>query len=96
MMTVVVYDIASSEPGGAKRLRQVAKACANRSVPVQDSVYECQINAEEYRQLRTRLERIIDPEKDSVRFYLLGNRYQNRIQTLGVDRVRWDRETFVL
>ena len=96
MMVVVVYDIASSEPGGAKRLRRVAKACANRGVAVQDSVYECQVNAAEYRQLREALEKLIDLEKDSVRFYLLGNRFQNRIDTLGVEKVTWDRETYVL
>lgn len=54
MMVVVVYDIASSEPGGAKRLRRVAKTCANRGVAVQDSVYECQVNAAEYRRFGKR------------------------------------------
>lgn len=45
---------------------------------------------------REALEKLIDLEKDSVRFYLLGNRFQNRIDTLGVEKVTWDRETYVL
>ena len=85
MMVVVVYDITSSEPGGAKRLRRVAKSYANRGVAVQNSVYECQVNAAEYRQLRGALKKLVDVEKDSVQFYLLGNRFQNRIDTLGVE-----------
>ena len=96
MMVVVVYDIATEDRAGKRRLRRVAKECADRGVSVQDSVYECRVNAEQYRKLREDLAAIIAPESDSIRFYLLGNHYQSRIERLGKERTQWDQETFVL
>ena len=96
MLVVIVYDISTAEAGGQKRLRKVARLCRDWGISVQDSVYECEINAEQYRTLRERLEATIIPETDSVRFYLLGNHYQKRIESVGRQRVQWDRETFVI
>lgn len=36
--------------------------------------------------LKATLEDIIDTEKDSLRFYYLGNKYQTKIEHIGVDR----------
>ena len=96
MLVVVVYDIATEDRAGKRRLRRVAKKCADKGVAVQDSVYECMVNAEQYRKLRADLAAIISPETDSICFYLLGNHYQSRIERLGKERIRWDQETFVL
>ncbi len=96
MMVVVVYDIAIKDAVGQKRLRQIAKKCADWGVPVQNSVYECEIDAEQYRRLREELAELLCPETDSIRFYLLGNHYRKRIDTLGRNPVGWDRETFVI
>ena len=96
MLVVIVYDISTAEAGGQKRLRKVARLCRDWGISVQDSVYECEIDAEQYRTLRERLEATIIPETDSVRFYLLGNHYQKRIESVGRQRVQWDRETFVI
>ena len=96
MLVVIVYDISTAEAGGQKRLRKVARLCRDWGISVQDSVYECEIDAEQYRTLRERLEAAIIPETDSVRFYLLGNHYQKRIESVGRQRVEWDRETFVI
>ena len=96
MMVVVAYDIASGDKEGRKRLRKIARKCADWGVAVQNSVYECEINAEQYQKLREELTALILPEKDSVCFYLLGNRYHSRIGRIGKERVQWDRETFVI
>ena len=96
MMVVIAYDVETTHGGGKKRLSKVRRMCAEWGVAVQDSVYECEINAEQYRTLRERLEVAIIPETDSVRFYLLGNHYQKRIESVGRQRVQWDRETFVI
>ena len=96
MMVVVAYDIASGDREGRKRLREIARKCANWGVAVQNSVYECEINAEQYRKLRGELTALILPERDCVCFYLLGNHYHSRIGRIGKERVRWDRETFVI
>lgn len=96
MMVVIAYDVETTHGGGKKRLSKVRRMCAEWGVAVQDSVYECEINAEQYRTLRERLEAAIILETDSVRFYLLGNHYQKRIESVGRQRVQWDRETFVI
>lgn len=95
MLVVVVYDIATGDRAGRRRLTKAAKKCADRGVAVQDSVYECMVNAEQYRKLREDLSTIIAPETDSICFYLLGNHYQSRIERLGKERIQWDQETFV-
>lgn len=96
MLVVVAYDISTSGSDGRKRLRKVARICGNWGVSVQDSVYECELDAEQYRSLREKLGGLIHPGCDSIRFYLLGNRFQRRIETLGRERVLWDRETYVI
>ena len=96
MMVVIAYDVETTHGGEKKRLSKVRRTCAEWGVAVQDSVYECEIDAEQYRTLRERLEAAIIPETDSVRFYLLGNHYQKRIESVGRQRVQWDRETFVI
>jgi CRISPR-associated protein Cas2 len=40
MMVLVTYDVRTAEPGGAKRLRRVAKACRDYGQRVQYSVFE--------------------------------------------------------
>ena len=96
MLVVIVYDISTAEAGGQKRLRKVARLCRDWGISVQDSVYECELDASQYRSLKEKLGGLIQPDRDSIRFYLLGNRFQRRIETLGRERVQWDRETYVI
>ncbi len=63
---------------------------------VQNSVFECEVNASEYEILKAKLNKSIDPQKDSLRFYLLGNSYKNRIELLGCSQEHWDRGSFVI
>jgi len=41
VFVLVSYDVAISSPGGARRLRRVAKTCINFGQRVQFSVFEC-------------------------------------------------------
>ena len=36
--------------------------------------------------IKKQLEDIIDCEKDSVRYYVLGEQYKNRVEHIGVER----------
>lgn len=83
MLVVITYDVNTEDADGRKRLRKVAKECLNYGQRVQNSVFECLLDAAEYRLVKHRLEQIIDREKDSLRFYNLGNSYQNRVEHLG-------------
>lgn len=69
---------------GKKRLRKVAKQCVNYGHRVQNSVFECILDATQLRQLQIILEDIIDKEKDSLRFYMLGNQYKDKVIHIGI------------
>lgn len=82
-MVVVTYDVDMTQPAGAKRLRRVARICESMGVRVQNSVFELMLDQTKLTQLKQRLQTVIDPAQDSVRFYLLGTHYQRRIDTMG-------------
>ena len=56
---LVAYDIADP-----KRLGKVAKTCLDYGVRLQNSLFECNVSSEAFRELWERLEAIIDPEQD--------------------------------
>lgn len=86
MHVLITYDVATSEEGGRKRLRRVAKACEDWGQRVQNSVFECKLNPAQYTQLKARLHAIIDETTDSLRFYNLGSHWHGRVEFLGVNR----------
>jgi len=82
-MVLITYDVNTETHEGKKRLRQVAKQCVNYGQRVQNSVFECLVDPVQLAQLRSQLERIIDPEKDSLRYYNLGDNWQTRVVHVG-------------
>ncbi len=84
MLVVITYDVNTETPAGRKRLRHVARECVNYGQRVQNSVFECQMDAAKCREVKAILEKIIDKEKDSLRFYYLGNNYKGRVEHIGV------------
>jgi len=87
MMVVVSYDVATTDPEGPRRLRRVAKACQNFGQRVQNSVFECLVDPEQWTTLKIRLLDLFDPEKDSLRFYFLGASWRNRVEHYGAKPV---------
>lgn len=83
MMVLVTYDVRTSEPGGEKRLRRVAKACRNYGQRVQFSVFEIEVEPAQWTLLRAQLEGLIDASTDSLRFYNLGTNWQKRVEHVG-------------
>ena len=68
MYVLVTYDVATSDEGGARRLRRVAKLCTQYGQRVQMSVFECLIDPGQYEVLKRELGRVIDADRDSLRF----------------------------
>ena len=83
MLVLITYDVNTQTAAGRKRLRKVAKECTNYGQRVQNSVFECQMDATKCRQVKVILEKIIDKEVDSLRFYYLGNNYKNKVEHIG-------------
>lgn len=85
MLVLISYDVNTESPSGKKRLRQIARQCVNYGRRVQNSVFECLLDAAQCRALQAKLVGIMDQDKDSLRFYYLGNKYENKIEHFGRD-----------
>ena len=83
MLVLVAYDVNTSEAGGASRLRKLAKACRDYGQRVQYSVFEIEVDPAQWTLLKARLEDIIQPERDSLRYYYLGSNWQRRVEHVG-------------
>lgn len=86
MMIVLTYDVDFTKPNGAKRLRKVAKLCEQYGVRVQNSVFEIMMNSAQLAFFKSKLSEIIDQKTDSVRFYRLGNKWDNKTDILGIEK----------
>lgn len=82
-MLLITYDVNTETAEGKKRLRKVAKICENYGQRVQNSVFECLVDQAERAELCHKLEREIDKNVDSLRYYQLGNNWRNRIEHVG-------------
>jgi CRISPR-associated protein Cas2 len=96
VLIVITYDVNTESEGGQKRLRKVAKACESYGQRVQNSVFECLIDTAQLRRLQVRLEKIIDQEKDSLRYYFLGDNWKNRVVHVGAKKITSMDETLIM
>ena len=83
MLILVTYDVNTQDKAGRKRLRNVAKQCMNYGVRVQNSVFECVVDAGQFRMLKKKLTDEICPEKDSLRIYNLGDKTKSKVEHIG-------------
>ena len=83
MLILITYDVCTTSKNGQRRLRHVAKKCLDFGQRVQQSVFECSVNNEQYVHLRQQLIDLIDPETDSLRFYVLGKEWRHKIEHIG-------------
>lgn len=83
MLVLVTYDVNTLEKGGKKRLRQVARACLDYGQRVQFSVFEIEVDPAQWTKLKARLENIIHPEVDSLRYYHLGANWTRKVEHVG-------------
>ncbi len=83
MLVLITYDVNTETAEGRRRLRQVARQCVNYGQRVQNSVFECVLDPAQCAAIKHTLEKLIDTEKDSLRFYYLGNNYQSKVEHIG-------------
>lgn len=83
MMVLVTYDVNTMDKDGQKRLRKVAKKCVDYGQRVQNSVFECLLEPAQFVIFKSELEAIIDSNKDSLRYYMLGSNWKRRVEHVG-------------
>ncbi len=85
MYILVTYDVDTTNKDGARRLRNVAKACMDYGQRVQNSVFECEVTEAQYCLLKERIKNMINDTLDSIRFYSLSRNERKRVEVLGVE-----------
>lgn len=86
-MVLVTYDVNTQTKEGRKRLSTVAKTLKNYGQRVQFSVFECIVDPAQWVTLQSKLIEIIEPQKDSLKFYFLGANYKPRIVHIGAKKI---------
>lgn len=85
MFCVVSYDISED-----KRRTKIHKVLSSYGQWMQFSVFECDLTKAQYAKLRSRLDKLIDAETDSVRFYFMCECCQGKVERIGGEAVRDD------
>lgn len=83
MMVIVSYDVSTIDKEGKKRLRKIAKECVNYGQRVQNSVFEIDVDYSTFLKVQDKLIKLMDKEKDSLRFYYLGNNWKKKVEHIG-------------
>ena len=83
MLFLITYDVNTENAAGKKRLAKIAKICCNYGQRVQNSVFECDLDASQEILVKDKLLSIMDSELDSIRFYNLGKKYASKIEQFG-------------
>lgn len=86
MHVLITYDVRTVDPEGQRRLRRVARLCESWGQRVQASVFECKLDPGQYAKLKADLTDLIDPARDSLRFYNLGVHWHGRVEHVGQNK----------
>ncbi len=87
MMVIVSYGVSVVTPEGRRRLRSVARVWTNFGLRVQNSVFQCLVDSDQWVMLRAKLLELFDPEQDSLRFYFPGRNWKDRVEHHGTKGV---------
>ena len=82
-MILVSYDVSTKTPAGVTRLRKIAETCVDHGIRVQNSVFECQVEPDQWERFKDALLRLYKAEEDSLRFYFLGSHWERRVEHFG-------------
>ena len=84
MLVLITYDVNTETAAGRTRLRRISKQCVNYGQRVQNSVFECVLDAAQCENLKHQLRSMMNEKTDSLRIYYLGNNYQTKVEHFGV------------
>ncbi len=96
MYVLVTYDVQTIDNEGKKRLKKVSKICLNYGQRVQNSVFECNINEQQYLLMKSEILKEMNKEEDSIRFYRLGSKYKEKIEHYGIKKPYDFEEVFII
>jgi len=83
MTTEALHIIASYDISNPKRLAKVAKAMKGYGERVLKSVFECNLGIKKFKYMKMKMEEIIEPLEDSVRYYILCGKCVKEVEYSG-------------
>jgi CRISPR-associated protein Cas2 len=90
MLVIVAYDVTDD-----RRRSEIASELKNYGQRVQRSVFECHLDREQVAELQRVIGKLIDMEKDSVRYYYLCKRDVRNVDCFGI-AVRYRDEDYFM
>jgi CRISPR-associated protein Cas2 len=66
-----LHIVASYDISNPKRLAKVARAMKGYGERVLKSVFECNLERNKFEEMKERIDEIIEPVEDSIRYYIL-------------------------
>lgn len=82
---IISYDVVKNS-----RRNRISKILKNLGERVQKSVFECVINEKQYYSLREKLDKQIDRETDSIRYYRICRACHDAVEVTGCGTVSQD------
>ena len=84
---LIVYDLPDSKAANKRRTRLHKMLCGYGKW-TQYSLFECFLNAVQFAKLQTQIEKLIKPDEDSVRIYVLDSGAVKRTIAYGSEKPR--------
>ncbi len=91
MFYAVCYDVTDD-----RRRLEVARVLKDFGQRVQKSVFEANIDPQEFERLKTRVLRVLHPQEDTLRVYSLCASCSDRVVVFGRGEVTRDPEVIIL
>ena len=89
MLHLIAYDISDG-----KKLRKVARLCEDYGIRVEKSVFECDLDNNQFAELWTKLAFLVC-ESDSIIDYPIGLLDRKKIRTLGGVKRHEPQQTYI-
>ena len=88
---VVVYDLSNN-----RRRIKLHKLLKNFGSPVQYSVFECLLSAEEINQMKKQIRKLLRPKTDHLRYYSLWKTCKGKTEVIGRVEILEEKEVIVV
>ncbi len=89
LLYLIIYDLPDTKAANKRRTR-LHKMLTGYGKWTQYSVFECFLTAVQFAKLQTQVEKLIKPDEDSVRVYVLDAGSVKRTITYGSEKPRQD------
>ncbi len=83
MTSELLHIVASYDISDPKRLSKVARSMKDYGERVLKSVFECNLERHKFEEMKARIDEIIEPIEDTVRYYVLCEKCLREVEYSG-------------